>query len=171
MTEIWKSIEEFPGYEISNNGRVRGLDRVVYRGEVAICRKGMILTLQKHPQGYSFIKLSRDGKQTLQYVHRLVAAAFLDESSNPLANEVNHKDGNKANNAVENLEWVTRRENVHHATVNGLMGSAKLTASNVIDIRKAANDGVLQADIAARYGVCFSAISKIVTGKNWRHAA
>lgn len=105
MTEIWKDIPGYEGrYQASNEGRIKGAyGRVLKPGN---CR------------GYSIVNIS--GYGTIA-VHLLVARTFL-----PLPNEtVNHKDGNKKNNALINLEWVTRSENQRHAVNTGLKNQAK----------------------------------------------
>ena len=107
--EQWKSIEGTDGkYEVSNLGRVRTNGK----------RPGLLtLTKQKSGYRYAMIKLS-NGKQKNCRVHRLVAEHFLPNPDN--MKEVNHKDGNKDNNHVSNLEWCTRSHNVKHSFDTGL---------------------------------------------------
>lgn len=109
IEEIWKSIViekngklfDFTNkYEISNLGRVRN------------CKRGNILTPNKS-RGYLNVRLCKDGKMERFYVHRLVATAFIDNPNNLL--EVNHKDFDKTNNTIENLEWISREDNVKHS--------------------------------------------------------
>jgi hypothetical protein len=96
----WKAVAEWPQYEVSVSGEVRR-DGVV--------RKGYLTD-----KGY--VRVTIDGKS--KAVHRLVAEAFV---ANPLSlTEVNHKDGDKTNNAATNLEWCTRSENMRHAYATGL---------------------------------------------------
>lgn len=112
--EVWKPISEYEGcYEVSNLGRVRGLDRVVERSTSPRFVAGVVLSQETMPNGYKSVSLKRCGKQRRFYVHRLVASAFLPNPSN-LA-EVNHIDEDKANNYVENLEWCDRSHNIKHA--------------------------------------------------------
>ena len=111
MTEIWKDVEGYEGlYSISNRGYIRSL--VTDRSR----REGV---LTPHPKnGYLAVNLYKDGKCKHHYIHRLVAKAFI---SNPLNKRtVNHKDADKHNNCVENLEWCTQKQNIHHSVVNGL---------------------------------------------------
>jgi hypothetical protein len=116
MQELWKAIKGFEGiYEISNLGRVKGLERVV------ICKNGQpktvrerILSPKKSNSGYFEVQLQYAGKRKMQYIHRLVAETFMPNPEHK--EEVNHIDENKTNNRVDNLEWVTRMENVHHGT-------------------------------------------------------
>ena len=116
MEEIWKAIEGYEGkYEVSNLGRVRSLDRTIIGGAYnsPMFRKGTILKPQpKGYSGYVGLRLCKDGKGENVYIHRLVAKAFIPNPDNLL--DVNHKDENKKNNRADNLEWVTRKENINY---------------------------------------------------------
>jgi hypothetical protein len=119
MNEIWKDVVGWEGlYEVSNIGRVRSVDR--YLGHpnspTGAFRKGKILTPKS--KKYADIHLWRNSKYVSTHVHRLVAIAFIDNPENKP--EVNHRDGNKLNNHISNLEWVTRSENLKHAAETGL---------------------------------------------------
>ena len=98
--EIWKDIDGYEGlYQVSNFGRVK--------------RDNKLLHLNTNTYGYKHITLCKDGKRKTVVIHTLVANAFID---NPYKKpQINHKDGNKENNTVENLEWVTQIENNRHA--------------------------------------------------------
>lgn len=110
--EIWKDIEGYEGlYQVSNMGRVRSLDRKDKNGQF---RNGRVLAGRDDGHGYHTVALYRDGNAKNWLIHRLVAKAFLDNPSN--LPEVNHKDENKANNAVSNLEWCTA---FYNNTYNG----------------------------------------------------
>ena len=98
---MWKTIRDFPNYEVSETGQVR-------IKETQVIRKNQI----QHT-GYEAILLSKDGRRKLCSIHRLVAEAFLENPDNlPV---VNHKDENKLNNHVDNLEWCTHKYNVHYS--------------------------------------------------------
>lgn len=120
--EIWKTIEGYEGrYEVSNAGKVRSLN---YH------RRGIIKELKTSVDryGYSCITLPMGGNRNKHFtVHRLVAAAFLENPESKA--EVNHKDGNKLNNHVSNLEWVTMQENQRHAWENGMKEGSRVTSS------------------------------------------
>lgn len=116
--------------------------------------------------GYFFVGLRRDGRSHNRKVHALVAEAFI--GPRPCGLDVNHIDGDKRNNRVENLEYVTRRENVRHALDLGLCGKLSMQAAN--DIRADYASGATQASLAKRYGVSTPTISNVVHNKTWRAA-
>lgn len=107
MQEIWKDIPNYQGlYQISNCGRVKSLPR---KNNKRIINKEIIKVFTKLPNGYLKVGLSKNGKTKHYFVHRLVAEAFIPNLENKPC--VNHKDCNKENNNVNNLEWVTHKEN------------------------------------------------------------
>lgn len=118
--EEWRDISGFEGYyQVSNLGRVRSLDRENVRyGKGYRTIKGRILKQLLAGRGYCYVNFSVDGVYSRHYVHRLVANAFIRNADNK--QEVNHKDGNKLNNTVSNLEWVDSSENNKHAWDIGL---------------------------------------------------
>lgn len=110
MTEIWRDVLDYEGlYQVSNLGKVRNTKtlRVLSQGTCG--------------SGYAFVILRKDGKSYNRMVHRLVMNTFCPTKNSKL--EVNHIDGNKQNNYLDNLEWVTRSENLQHALNIGLMES------------------------------------------------
>lgn len=112
---IWKDIPGYEGsYQCSNTGMVRSLDRYVYEhtGKKQF-RKGQILITTKHKNGYEQIALNKNGIRKLFYVHFIVALTFIPNTKN--FKIVNHMDGNKLNNNVDNLEWTTYSGNLLHA--------------------------------------------------------
>ena len=122
MHEEWRPIFGYESYyEVSNLGRVRALARTV------LCRNQVCSFLRTYPakllpahaleHGYMQVTLNKHGKSKAFLVHRLVAQAFLPNPDNKP--EVNHKDRNGSNNAVSNLEWVTKLENMQHALATG----------------------------------------------------
>ena len=110
--EEWKEIKGFEGvYEISNLGNVKRVETQ------------LVLKTRKHSAGYFSICLWKDGKDSYRFIHRLVAIAFIENLENK--KEVNHKDGVKTNNSIENLEWSTPKENQQHAVSIGLRDRCK----------------------------------------------
>lgn len=121
--EVWKDIQDYEGYyQVSSMGRVRSKDRTI------TCRNGAIkfvsaksVSLYEKENGYLVVHLYRDNKGKTKYIHRLVANAFIPNPNN--LSTVNHKDGNKHNNTVANLEWASYSDNNQHAYDNGLKHS------------------------------------------------
>lgn len=163
--EIWKYIIGFGDkYQISNYGQVKSFKRGT----------GVIMKPVKNRYGYLTIKLVYFKQKKRFYIHRLVTSYFLE---NPLNKDfVNHIDGNKANNNLQNLEWCTNSENMRHADKIGLRkmpkgnknSMAKLTDSQVREI-KFNRFGVYQKDIAKEFNIARQTVSKILSGKQWSH--
>jgi NUMOD4 motif/HNH endonuclease len=124
MSENWKPILGLESrYEVSDLGRVKSLSfmqRYLLRnGREAFRRtRERIVAQQTINSGYTIVHLHFDGNRYAKLVHRLVAVNFVDGFD--IGREVNHKDGNKANNAASNLEWTTRSGNLRHAVTAGL---------------------------------------------------
>ena len=159
----WREIPGFEGrYNCSDNGDIYSLV------------SGIILSATENNHGYMQVSLHKNGKQNQLIVHRIIAMVFLGEC--PIGLQVNHRDGDKANNCVSNLEYVTPAENIAHATRSGLRDnrgeknpSSKLTAVNVSSIRDLLDsDEFNQVQIGRMFGVEKSTISCIKLGKTWK---
>lgn len=165
MSEVWKPVTGYEGlYEVSDLGRVRSLDRVVTGKDGRDERhNGKILRSQKLYNGYLEVHVSKNGKRKHRTIHSLVAEAFL--GPRPRGRDVMHVDGDRANNALENLRYGTRSENLRSTyAYGGKQANGKLSLEDVTDIRKrlTANEPVLS--IAERYGVNSAAVYHIKNG-------
>lgn len=120
VEEVWADIEGYEGlYQISNQGATRSLDReVIYPQGHTRIQRGKTLKPDIN-NGYECVRLYRDKMGKWKKIHRLVAMAFIPNPENK--EQVNHKNGIKNNNRVENLEWNTQLENMQHAAKNGLI--------------------------------------------------
>lgn len=173
--EVWKDIDEFKGiYQVSNFGRVKSLPRVIIRSNgISQSVKGKVLKTFINSNGYEFAVFQMGLKTKNFAVHRLVAKYFITNPKNKYA--VNHKDGNKINNNVKNLEWVTKSENEIHARKIGLKctkgekaSKSILTENQVICIRLEINH-CSQRELAKKYSVSRSCIASIVNRRSWNH--
>ena len=162
--EHWKPVPNYEGlYEVSDHGRVRG---VFHR----ILKPGWLR------RGYRRVTLCKEKQHEHWTVHRLVARAFIGAC--PPRYVVNHKDGNPSNNALDNLEYVTHKENHQHSWRE--LGRqpphrgetthfAKLTDSDVIQIRRMRSEGMTYSDIAAHFNTKPANVWHICMGRTWKH--
>lgn len=164
--EIWRSVKGYEGfYEISNKGRLKSLKRsfIIPYSKGVVNKGEKILYHQVCIKGYASCKLSLKGKSRRIKIHRLVAIAFIPNTYNKP--QVNHINGIKTDNRVENLEWVTNSENQLHALKNGLK-SKLLKKEDVLKIR---SDNRKLLQIAKDYNCSFQTISEIKLRKTWNH--
>lgn len=161
MDEQWRPVVGYDeAYEISDFGKVRN------------ARTGKMLHPALAGAGYEYVWMCINGKRVNRYIHRLVIASFVGPIEKGM--EVNHKDGDKRNNVLQNLECVTHAENQRHASVHGLYQcgechhAARLSKEDVIGIRKMrAETGVSYKKIGMAFGVYPQTAHAIVTGKRW----
>lgn len=167
MKNEWVTLNiDGPVMEINRDGQIR-------QKEMKIRGTWHYDVLRKPSQsrgGYCYINVAWKGKKKNHYIHRLVASTFIPNPENKPF--VNHIDGNKENNTVQNLEWVTASENSTHAVKNGLVkvpvggGPSKtLTEEERQDVLNRIERGEKQTDIAERYNVTKSLISHIKAGR------
>lgn len=164
MKEIWKTINGFTDYKVSNYGKVKSLKY----------KKEKILKLSISSCKYYFVGLWKNGVRINCKIHRLVTTAFIPNPENKP--QVNHKDGNKQNNCVNNLEWVTCSENHLHAykskirkTNNGNNSPYhKLREKEVLSIHGLYLDELTQKEIGIIYNISQMNVSDIINGKSWK---
>ena len=161
--EIWKDIPNYEGrYQVSSLGRVKSFK----------FSKERVLKCAVNSTGYILTNLYEKANRKAYKVHRLVMIAFIGESDL----DVNHKNGIKTDNRLENLEYCTRSENVQHAFNTGLSqsvkgerhGRAKLTRACAERI-KYGHKGMMQKDISEIYGISPNQVCSIRTGRTWKH--
>jgi hypothetical protein len=176
--EIWKDIPGYEGfYQASNLGRIKSLARIECRKSGASYQiRERILSTPLNTNGYPNVNLCMRGERRLWRVHRLIALAFLS-SHYPLShNEINHINGNKTDNRVENLERCSRSENGKHAHATGLNRGvkghnhpmAKLTNAQAEEIRKKYSPFKYTMQMLAKeYGISDSNICGIIKNKRY----
>lgn len=160
--EIWKDVKGFEGlYRVSN------------KGNVFIVKKGRNQKLLLVKKGYLLCDLYKSGVKKRISVHRLVATHFLDKQLDK--NQVNHKNGIKTDNRVENLEWMTNSENMRHAINLGLKKvlkgdelPSKLTEEQARTIKYELGH-LTQKNISYLYKISRVTVSDIRRGKSWKH--
>ena len=184
--EIWKPVtgyEKF--YEVSNQGRVRSLTRTVTRRNrwnpdkpLIHIREGRLLRLID-ADGYKYLPLTKNDKQSNYRVHRLVAIAFIPNPENKP--EINHIDKVRDNNRVENLEWCTHSENMQHACrtfpfrnySNRPRGEKSATSiwtdRDVIGMRKMHKEGKNRMEIMKVYNIKKPTLDCILYNRTWKH--
>lgn len=170
--ESWEDVEGYEGiYQVSSLGYVKR----VAAGQGA--QAGHILKPRRRRNGYLQVGLWRDGKRKNAKVHRLVLRAFIGDAPSP-KHQGNHRNGNRADNRIENLEWATCSENHKHAyrTLGreAVRGEAhcqsKLTEESVKEIRKLYATGEwTQVELGRMFGVDNATISRIVRYEMWGH--
>lgn len=178
MIEEWRPA---PGYEglidVSSCGRVRTLDSIRTSKRCGVpnkqIKKGVVMRPFASPRGYPTVapKFGQVRKKLL--VHRLVAKAFIGGYFEGAT--VNHIDGVKTNNRIDNLEWLSKEENTREAWRTGLVDlrgerqpTSKLTRTDIKEIKECLRHGETQVSIGQRFGVSSALISLINAGKRWR---
>lgn len=166
----WVVVDGAPSLIVSESGevvrlassrRVRARDGSFFWSELPEKR----LQARRTGAGYMAVQTKDRGKRKTLYIHRLLAQAFLPQPFG--CNEVNHKDGDKTNNSLENLEWTTHSENLRHACASGLYRGRPIAAAEVVEIKRRLKGGETAAALARQYGVGRQTIDGIKSGRSW----
>ena len=172
MSELWQPVVGWEGlYEVSNQGRVRSLDRVCRNGKK---RKGQLLAGCISQDGYYWtFGLCRNGKSKCRTAHSLVAEAFL--GPRPEGCYILHGEKGSLNNTPENLRYGTPLENMRDKYKDGTVpygtkhGNARLTEEKVLEARKRWREGEPQINIAREFNVAARTLHRAIHGMTWAH--
>lgn len=166
MQEVWKDIAGYEGlYQVSNLGRVKSLDRyVAHKKYGKQFHAGKILKPKKRKKGenYLTVDLTKNSTRKSIFVHRLVAINFLGEKEGM---EVNHIDEDPTNNRLDNLEWLTHNENMHHKDLFKRIKKPNKKPVNAYDKEGNLIFSFDSIEDAGRNGFNSSAISQNISGK------
>lgn len=173
MEEIWKTIQKYPNYEVSNHGRVRSITHFDSMGRIKI---GQVLKPGFDSRGnYLHVNLYNNGKVTPRSIHRLVANAFIE---NPHGyKEINHKDEDKTNNYADNLEWCTRKYNNNFGSkkdsVRGVKNPMNKITRNTVDFIKTNHvfcGGTMRnIELARMFDLSPTHVCAIAHGRRWNY--
>ena len=163
MEEVWKPIDGWPDYQVSNQGRFKSFKQ---------CADGKLLTPYLNKYGYLTIHLRDKNRSKVLQCHRLVMLAF-EPIPNPETMEVNHKNENKQDNRLSNLEWTTHLENVRYGTGTTRMAMAQRKKILCVELNTVF-DSVKEASekMCVNYGnltSCCSGKLKTVGGYHWKY--
>ena len=160
MEEQWRTVVYdgvvYDNYEVSNFGRVRSLNYNGERGRIKV------LKARDNGTGYLNVVLYKNKKPKRFYVHRLVALMFIENDDPTVKTDVNHKDENKSNNAVDNLEWCDRKYNIHHGT------RTKRVSKKLSKRVRCIETGIIYEschDVERKTGLSYKNISSCCNGK------
>lgn len=184
--EVWVAVKDFEGwYEISNHARLKRLGRWSknsrkdnfkwYKEKIVIIKPCFT---PKGKKRYSSVHLSRNGESTSRDLHKIVLESFVPKPFQGA--EVNHIDGDKHNNTLANLEWVTRKQNVRHAIDTGLSvvqiplrGSenyrAKISEQQAREIKILLSNSITTREVATIIGCSEDVVRGIYRNQSWKH--
>lgn len=179
MKEVWKPIKDFETtHMVSNLGRFKSLpwiqkhssgSKFLKKEKIVPIREGVAFN------GYSNVMLTKNGKQHSLFAHRVIAIAFIPNPKNKRC--INHKNGVKTDNRIDNLEWVTHSENSRHSFANGLQlpkrgienHNSKITDIDVLKIRKRYLLGESSYKIWKTLDMSYTNVKDIIAKRTWSH--
>lgn len=147
---LWKKHPIYESYFMSQGGNIFGL------------KSGKILKTSKSNSGYFCVPIRHNGKYKNIFIHRELSRVFIGCVDGM---DINHKDGNKTNNSIDNLEIVTRKQNIDHALTTGLR-KTKYSKELVNNIREDYRSGHRQCEICKKYGVSKHLVFDVVRGRS-----
>ena len=172
--EIWKPVLGFPGYEVSNQGRVRSYYRACPNGQLVVTTPQKILKSHSSNSPYPSVSLAKNGKYFRIHVHRLILLSFVGPPAPGY--EACHNDGIPTHCTLDNLRWDTISNNHLDKNKHGTMShgtkryNSKFTDEQILEIRSLhANNYRYQREIAKMFNVSASVINSIVNHKSWKH--
>lgn len=173
VSEEWRAIPDFEGYQVSSFGKVKGIDRL-RKGKVGLrLTRGQELKQVLNKKGYPEVRLRKNGCHT-RLVHKLVASAFMIKPEG--CTQINHLNGIKTDNRLTNLKWVSQSENQLHAYKLGLQpsragegnGRAILTDEKVTAIKELYNSGESAREVSEIMNISIHTVRQIISGRTWK---
>jgi hypothetical protein len=173
VSEEWRDIPNFEGYQVSSFGKVRGVDRLRKSKVGMRLTRGQEMKQSLNKKSYPEVRLRKNGCHT-RLVHKLVASAFMTKPER--CTQINHLNGIKTDNRLENLQWVTNSENQIHAYKLGLQpskagegnGRAILTDEKVTVLKKLYNSGKSAREVSKTMKINLSTVRQIISGRIWK---
>lgn len=174
--EVWKDIPDYEGiYQASTLGRIKSLEKTLKSRFGFRKMKGKILKVNEKPNGYCYVILQDNLNTKTFRLHKLIALTFIPNPENKP--QLNHINGIKTDNSVDNLEWCTAKENTNHSILNKLRNQlvakshfSKLAENDVLDIRYLYDKGRKDIkELANIYEVREETIRLIIKRKTWKH--
>lgn len=172
IQEKWLPCPGFENsYEVSNYGKVRSIDRYI-SGRSGLV-KGQLIHSDLNQKGYPQLRLYKNNTKYVRNQHRLLTLAFIPNPNN--LPQVNHIDGDKLNNHISNLEWISNSDNMSHAYKLGLRSSigennsnCKITDNQVTHIKLIYNTGKSSKYISEELDIKLHIVRQIISGKSWK---
>ncbi|QEC44396.1 NUMOD4 domain-containing protein [Pseudobacter ginsenosidimutans] len=167
IKETWRPVVGFDGYFVSDQGNLKSIDRIIKTKNGKLCRiKGRSITIRLNNFGYLDTRLYKNGKKKSAFLHRLIAEAFIPNPAN--LSQVNHLNGIKTDNRIENLEWSSPANNMKHAHDTGLSKPPNQNHRKVIDnCTNQEYDSIREA--AKAYGIPYSTCKYILRSLTKNH--